>query len=381
MISYRTQINYSAETYFEYSQESIDGFIESSPLLASLRDLEFDIDLNLNFKTIDIRHLVYNEKIADHKSKKLEAHEYQFSNEAAERISEKIVLEDTDQIIIIDFSWEFISYDFCNTLLDALSKKCNVDNVFFITSNSPQYSKNNYYCDHFFEKISFDKVKTNYNNSKREKRFICLNRKPRNSRLKFIDLLYKNNLQKDILLSHPAFNEYQESIVDVDLHNFEIDLVEELDIPIVNYGLKVEEKFLKNADIYKKAYWNIVTETLPEYQKSSLFITEKTFKPIMSKMPFIIFGPPFILKELKNLGYKTFDQYIDESYDNETDTNLRISKIINIIKNLSDMDEKSFQIMYKDLQNIVEFNYNHFVERNKNRSIGYNFIKSLLNKK
>jgi hypothetical protein len=44
-------------------------------------------------------------------------------------------------------------------------------------------------------------------------------------------------------------------------------------------------------------------------------MTEKTAKPIWAKRLFVMFGTPGFLKKLHELGFKTFDHVIDESYD------------------------------------------------------------------
>lgn len=45
------------------------------------------------------------------------------------------------------------------------------------------------------------------------------------------------------------------------------------------------------------------------------FVTEKTFKPIAFKHPFVVAGPPGTLAFLHKLGFETFENLWDESYD------------------------------------------------------------------
>ena len=71
---------------------------------------------------------------------------------------------------------------------------------------------------------------------------------------------------------------------------------------------------------YSRSKIELVTET----ETNFFFITEKTIKPIRAGIPFVIVGCRHYLKKLKQLGFKTFSPYIDESYDNEPDTNRRI---------------------------------------------------------
>lgn len=91
-----------------------------------------------------------------------------------------------------------------------------------------------------------------------------------------------------------------------------------------------------NPDIYNDHLINLVTETFCTNTwnfKSEMFITEKTLKPIMTKQVFIILGPRGILKKLKSMGFKTFGEFFDESYDDLPDS-LRLFKAIETLNNI-----------------------------------------------
>ena len=47
----------------------------------------------------------------------------------------------------------------------------------------------------------------------------------------------------------------------------------------------------------------------------TFFPTEKTFRPITGCRPFIVFGPVHFLNNLRGLGFRTYGQCWDESYD------------------------------------------------------------------
>ena len=47
----------------------------------------------------------------------------------------------------------------------------------------------------------------------------------------------------------------------------------------------------------------------------TFFPTEKTFRPITGRRPFLTFGPIHFLNNLRSLGFKTYSQCWDESYD------------------------------------------------------------------
>ena len=87
---------------------------------------------------------------------------------------------------------------------------------------------------------------------------------------------------------------------------------------------------------YTDSYCNIVLETHFDADGSGgAFLTEKTFKPIKFGQPFVIVGASGSLQALKDLGYRTFDHAIDNSYDlehNNTQRWIQIKSAIAQIK-------------------------------------------------
>ena len=55
--------------------------------------------------------------------------------------------------------------------------------------------------------------------------------------------------------------------------------------------------------------------------------------------PFIVYGSPFTLKSLRELGFKTFSPFIDESYDETISPFRRMQKITKEIKRLCSMSD------------------------------------------
>ena len=49
-----------------------------------------------------------------------------------------------------------------------------------------------------------------------------------------------------------------------------------------------------------------------------VFMTEKIWKPIMAQHVFVVHGNHLYLQKLREMGFKTFGNYFDESYDLET---------------------------------------------------------------
>jgi hypothetical protein len=109
-------------------------------------------------------------------------------------------------------------------------------------------------------------------------------------------------------------------------------------------------------EIYTDSYIHIVTET---NFKNDIFTTEKIINPMVVLQPFILVGAPGYLKYIKELGFKTFDGFIDESYDNECNDAKRFELICKEIKRLSEKPLEEIHNWYISiLTPILEYNRN-----------------------
>jgi len=102
----------------------------------------------------------------------------------------------------------------------------------------------------------------------------------------------------------------------------------------------------------------LVTETVATGQR--LHLTEKTFKPICLKMPFVIVGTRGSLAYLRSYGFRTFDSIWDESYDDEPNDTLRIERIASLLRSLDELSEAGKQDLFDQCRDVVEHNYQHF---------------------
>jgi hypothetical protein len=132
---------------------------------------------------------------------------------------------------------------------------------------------------------------------------------------------------------------------------FPIDFPNESDSPMKSCWLDLFDESAESL-LY------LVTETVATGQR--LHLTEKTFKPICLRMPFIIVGTCGSLAYLKSYGFKTFGDVWDESYDNETDDAIRLERIASLLRSLDELSAEGKQDLFNMAQEIVEHNYNHF---------------------
>ena len=90
-----------------------------------------------------------------------------------------------------------------------------------------------------------------------------------------------------------------------------------------------------NPAWYDSTHFSIVSETTT-YSKYSLHVTEKTFKPISFYHPFVVFGQTGTLAYLHELGFETFENLFDESYDTVEDQPTRLAQIVDNVQNFKE---------------------------------------------
>ena len=106
------------------------------------------------------------------------------------------------------------------------------------------------------------------------------------------------------------------------------------------------------ADHFAQSYCSIILETHFDADGSrGAFLTEKTFKAIKNGHPFVIIGPQGSLSALRGLGYRTFDQDIDNTYDCVPNNTRRWQMALQAIKQIQNQDmQKWYASCWSDIQ-------------------------------
>lgn len=119
------------------------------------------------------------------------------------------------------------------------------------------------------------------------------------------------------------------------------------------------KELLPVPSYYDRTYFELVCETFGELETDdSCFITEKTLKPIMMGHPFIMLSNKNFLKNLRRIGFKTFDGLIDESYDSYDSLADRVNAVVKILEELDIEKSKSF---YDNSLEIRKHNQNNLM--------------------
>ena len=217
----------------------------------------------------------------------------------------------------------------------------------------------------------------------RSKKFLCFNRVERRHRIVLTHKLLTNNLvdtayysfygnkfnsdwiDNITLTSYQLLNKEASSLregLQQYKHLFPMHLT--ADIKNRNNPIGIEPS---DIELYDNSYYSIVTETyfyadmsmdnLSADNIPAIFFTEKIYKPIAMKHPFILVSRANSLKWLRNLGFKTFSPYINESYDDELNDDVRMNMIVDEVKRLDKFTDAEWIEWQNNIKSIVDYNF------------------------
>lgn len=92
-----------------------------------------------------------------------------------------------------------------------------------------------------------------------------------------------------------------------------------------------EDTNLSLLRYYNKFQIELVAETMTN--GVTFFPTEKTIRPLLAERPMLVYGPQHFLKNLRVLGFQTYSELWDESYDDYSDSERwhRMQEVISTI--------------------------------------------------
>ena len=137
---------------------------------------------------------------------------------------------------------------------------------------------------------------------------------------------------------------------------FDIDKTDETNHGPAGYG---EGYF--NADLpfqpihYRNTLFSIVMCAFP-FVENACHLHSSTFNPIHQGHPIIQFGPYKSLERMRERGFKTFDKWWDESYDEIKDGWERFDEILKLVDKLSRKSNKELLEMYVDMKDVLQHN-------------------------
>jgi hypothetical protein len=131
------------------------------------------------------------------------------------------------------------------------------------------------------------------------------------------------------------------------------------DLYKVTNPVSINDKNKIITDCYNRSFCVIVTET--RFAQPTGNFSEKLLDAVRHKKPFILVAPAKTLEYFRSLGYKTFGQFWDESYDYEEDPEKRILKIFNLIDEIESTSIEELKNLHKQMTDVLEHNFNNFI--------------------
>jgi hypothetical protein len=213
--------------------------------------------------------------------------------------------------------------------------------------------------------VTFDE-QIHYKSSNNVTLFNCMNRVTRDHRIGFVAMLNYYNLLDSNKVSHNSFPSHH--VNEIKIQNFshhpafETDNVRNINskLPLILDSTEFEVNKAQNffKEIYLESWVTVVTETLAT-APNTMFFSEKIYKPMRAQHPFILLGIPGSLRELKRQGFKTFDKWWDESYDDIENITDRMEAICKLLLSLQIKTKDEWIAIYKDMYTVLEHNYNN----------------------
>lgn len=118
---------------------------------------------------------------------------------------------------------------------------------------------------------------------------------------------------------------------------------------------------------YLKSFCAVVTESV--YAQPMGMFSEKTLNAIKLGRPFVLVAPPTTLEYMKKIGFRTFDKFWDESYDQEQCHTVRLQKIFKVLDYINSKDITELQQLHKDMKEILDHNANLLSVLKENKNI------------
>lgn len=128
-----------------------------------------------------------------------------------------------------------------------------------------------------------------------------------------------------------------------------------------NYAGSLTEYGDDNLSPYRNFWPKYKIEIIAETNThSAYFMTEKTCRCLLTKKPFLLYGGAGSLDYLRKLGFKTFANVFDESYDLECDAFARLDMIKKEMLRISQLSYQEQQEIFTEIEPILAYNRDNY---------------------
>ena len=287
-----------------------------------------------------------------------------------DKISETLQTCQIDHVLLHNFSdeWPPNTEQFIDTLLSQFGIQCQiVGNVQFEDNNRTYFPYWYVVTNKFFDTTNHTQLNNPcdiFNNV-----FLCYNRKPHHHRVETFKLFQsKNILHKGVFTLGKDFSGCHGAQIPntISFPGNQPDSAQgamsEADEEY-GYGIIADAFSLGDLQTWRDSFLVVVNETSGSQSPHLPFITEKTFKPIIGKRPFIVLGPSNVNTVLQNMGFTTFEDLVTP----ET-----------LADFISGTDAAQCAALYDQFRERIEHNHAHFYAYKHQLLAQYSFLDSLL---
>jgi hypothetical protein len=136
---------------------------------------------------------------------------------------------------------------------------------------------------------------------------------------------------------------------------------------------------VRNFELIRRKYAETFVVIANESRYFSYFpnVSEKTLDAAIEQRPFIVVGAPGCLRYLRDLGFKTFHDFWDESYDDELDHKTRFARIFRLIDRIFAMTPAELGEMSVAMHSVLAHNrlhIKHTFARDRSKFIGSELV-------
>ena len=228
--------------------------------------------------------------------------------------------------------------------------------------------------NHLPKTVNIDElIRYRENNIENMRTFLQVNRTTRPERNLYMLFINKHNLYNKFKLSFHKYNtdyKFTEHVSELFKDILEKENIENL-IPKVPFDIDETDKTNHGPPGFKPGYFNADLPYNPvhyidtfistvmcafPFVENACHLHDSTYNPIYCGHPVIQFGPYRHLQKLKELGFKTFDRWWDESYDNIEDGWDRLIAVFDIVKQISKLSNKDLLKMNREMKDILIHN-------------------------
>lgn len=270
--------------------------------------------------------------------------------------------------------------------LEQVVKSFDIGYTFILDGENENLSKvkgvNNVIYSDFFAIISYvnaveaeDQECNEFWNNTKFKGLWTMGRVERPHRAILMSKLWENSLLHKIDWSFYTYPDNKEYIHKTFLSHYDDSIFEKFIKDCtrsLDFVANTADNFHANGypfdpDLYRNTSFSIISESdfnISHYDQAEFTpkITEKTYRTIINKHPFICAWFPGMIRKLKSKGYRTFEEYTtDPNYNEIRDLDARLNAIVTNINTFHEQLTRPEVI--EKVRADIEFNYQHYLKK------------------